>query len=183
MTQKKYGVIIADPPWAFRNSGITGAAQNHYPTMSTDEICRMPIEGLAATESLLLMWTTWATMPDALSIISKWGFEYKTGFPWLKVQGEPQRNLWGEFEYRPVYGMGWWIRGCSEPILIATRGELAPPTDYFLGILSRRFRHSRKPENIYQYAEIFPGPYLELFARRTRLGWDVWGNEVEGVAL
>lgn len=177
---KRYGVILADPPWRFRNAGVTGAAERHYPTMSVGEIAALPVPALAAKDAVLLLWTTWATVPDALLIMGAWGFEYKTGFPWLKMQGEPIRNLWGEFEHRPTYGMGWWVRGCSEPVFVGARGGASPPDEYFVGILSKRFRHSRKPENLYQYAEAFPGPYLEMFSRRPRPGWDAWGAEAEG---
>lgn len=177
---KRYGLILADSPWRFRNAGITGAAEKHYPTMSTGEIMALPVPILAAPDSVLLLWGTWATVPDVLLVMGAWGFVYKTGFPWLKMRGEPMRNLWGEFEHKPVYGMGWWVRGCSEPVFVGVRGGARPPSRQFVGILSRRFKHSRKPENLYEYAEAFPGPRLEMFARCARPGWDAWGNEVEG---
>ena len=41
-----------------------------------------------------------------------------------------------------------------------------------------RGRHSAKPDAFLDLVEqVSPGPYLELFARRNRLGWDTWGNE------
>ena len=97
-----------------------------------------------------------------------WGFEYVTGFPWVKLAGDPQRTLWGAWEYTPRYGTGFWVRGCTEPILVCKRGNVTPgDAGNFCGIVSENFHHSRKPENLFEYAEAYPGPYLELFARRT----------------
>lgn len=89
-------------------------------------------------------------------------------------------DLFGDFCAKPTWGLGAWVRGCSEPIFIGKRGNAAPPPDqHFLGLLSKRLQHSRKPNDIYHYAMSFPGPYLELFARSKVDGWDSWGNEVE----
>ena len=74
--------------------------------------------------------------------------------------------------------MGWWVRGCSEPLLIAKRKNTPAPSSSFVGLLSPNLQHSRKPDSVYDYAESLPGPYLELFARRERAGWDVFGNQV-----
>lgn len=176
----RYRLILADPPWQYRNDGIEGAARSQYPTMPTVDICALPISALADKSAVLLLWATWPQMVDAMRVISSWGFSYVSGFPWIKIHGEPARNLWGDYQIKPRYGMGWWVRSCSELLLIAKRGDAVPPEEYMIGLLSEQFGHSRKPENIYQYAELFPGPYLELFARRKRAGWDVFGNEVDG---
>ena len=176
----KYRVIIADPPWQYNNKDVRGGAEHHYPTMSTAEVCALPVGQLANDDSLLLLWANWAMLPDAMEVIKSWGFTYKTGFPWLKVQGGASVDLWGEINATPVWGTGWWVRGCTEMVLIAVRGKISPEPDPPLGLLcSERFEHSRKPENLYEYAERWHGPYLELFARRDRQGWDRWGNEVE----
>ena len=177
---KRYGVILADPPWNYRNKGVEGAAEAQYQTMSTAEIAQLPIQDLAAPDSVLILWATWPTLyPDAGNIIDAWGFEYVTGFPWVKVDKPPVVDLWGETQMFPFYGIGFWVRGCSEPVLIARRGKPRLPDYDFLGLVGEGMKHSRKPDNLYHYAESLSGPYLELFARRTRPGWDVWGNEVE----
>lgn len=176
----KYGVILADPPWSYANAGCRGAAGNHYQTMTMKDICALPVQDWAASDSVLLLWATWPQLREGLEVIASWGFEYITGFPWLKMAGEPSVNRWGEWEVRPQYGVGFWIRGCTEPLLIARRGSVSPPTDGLIGLLSENYRHSRKPDNVYHYAETLPGPYLELFARRKRLGWSGWGNELHG---
>ncbi len=109
-----------------------------------------------------------------------WGFQYKTGFPWIKILDEPRMSLFGDMIIKPQYGVGFWVRGASEYVAIGTRGKVSPPNSGFVGLLSENFQHSRKPENIYEIAESLPGPYLELFARRRRDGWDAFGNEIEG---
>lgn len=176
---RRYGVVLADPPWHYANMGVRGIAANHYPTMDIDRICALPIGDLAAPDAVLLLWATWPCLGEALRVIGAWGFAYVTGFPWVKISGQPQTNLWGDLQIRPRYGVGFWARGCTEPLLIARRGEVAPPSLGFMGLLSPNYAHSRKPDNVYEYAEALPGPYVELFARRPRPGWDVWGNEIE----
>ena len=171
-------VIIADPPWQYRNKGVNGAAEKHYPTMSVDELCALPVAQAAADDCALFLWATWPFLTEALHVIRAWGFTYVTGFPWIKVQGGPVVNPWLGMPIRPSYGTGWWVRGCSEPILIARRGRPDQPTGSFVGLLSERFEHSRKPESIYHIAESMPGPYLEMFARRRREGWQQWGNQL-----
>lgn len=180
MTTQKYRVILADPPWSYRNNGVEGAALAQYSTMTTDGIAALPVAELADDNAVLLMWFTWPTLPDALKIMQAWGFEYVTGFPWIKLQSPPITDFWGEVNMFPFYGIGFWVRGCSEPILVARKGKPPLPDYDFLGLISEKMHHSRKPDNIYHYAESMPGPYLELFARRRRPGWDVFGNQVEG---
>lgn len=174
-----YSVIIADPPWSYSNSGARGVAANHYDTMSIDELCDLPVKELAAADAVLLMWCTWPQIKEGLRLIESWGFSYVTGFPWVKITDEPRRTLWGGWAIKPTFGVGFWVRGCTEMVLIARRGKPQLPDRDFVGLLSENFGHSRKPENLYEYAEAMPGPYLEMFARRKRPGWDVFGNEVE----
>jgi N6-adenosine-specific RNA methylase IME4 len=109
-----------------------------------------------------------------------WGFDYMTGLPWVKIKGVPQVDLFGELRIRSSWGIGYWFRGVTEPILIGKRGNAKPPATDWAGILCERMEHSRKPENIHHYAMSLPGPYLELFARRPYPGWDVWGDQVVG---
>lgn len=175
---KKYGVIIADPPWTYSNSGVRGAAVDIYNVMTTDDICDLPISDLSSQDCTLLLWATWPCLTDAFRVISALGFEFVTGMPWVKCSSA-SIDLWGELQATPSYGTGFWLRGCSEPILICRRGHPQLPKGDWLGLLSERWEHSRKPDNLYEYAESMPGPYLEMFARRKRDGWDVWGNEVE----
>lgn len=174
----KYKVIYADPPWCYRNAGCRGAAENQYATMSVDEICQLPIQNFTAEDCVLLLWCTWPQMEEGLRVLHAWGFKYVTGFPWIKTT-EISQTLWGKIKIRVPYGVGFWTRGCSEYVLIGTKGKTKPPTEGFIGLLTPNLTHSRKPDSLYHYATCLDGPYLELFARRKREGWDSWGNEIE----
>ncbi len=175
----RYRVIVADPPWNYANAGCRGAAENHYQTMTLADICSLPVEDLSAPDAVLFLWTTWPQLREGLEVVKAWGFTYVTGLPWIKIVGHPSVDLWGELIIKPQYGVGFWVRGCSEPLLVARRGNVSPASGDLVGLLSENLRHSRKPENIYHIAERMTGPYLELFARRPRQGWHSWGNQVE----
>ena len=172
----KYKVILADPPWSYSNSGTRGAAQNQYPTMKDQDIYDMDIP--AANDSVLLLWVTWPKLVEGMKVVKSWGFEYVTGFPWVKITGLSEDLFDGDPTITVPYGVGFWMRGTTEPLLIGRRGNVSPPTESMIGLLSPNLKHSRKPDSIYDYAETLEGPYLELFARRRREGWDSWGNEV-----
>jgi N6-adenosine-specific RNA methylase IME4 len=170
----QFGVIVADPPWAYRVSKVAGSAEAEYPTLSLADLQAMPIAEVAKPNSVLLLWGTWPQLPEALSLMKAWGFEYVTGLPWVKVS----KGL------AVQYGIGYWVRGCSEYVLIGRRGDVPPPRrEGFLGLLSPNLKHSRKPGCIHELAESLPGPYLELFAREQRPGWVCFGNEVGGKPL
>ena len=175
---KKYNVILTDPPWHYRNRG-NGHAGNHYPMMKTEEICRLRVRDLAADNCILAMWATWPCMRDAFQVIDAWGFSYVTGFPWIKITKPLRVDFFGDIRNTPTYGTGHWVRGATEAILISTLGDVSPPAGAgnTLGLISERLEHSRKPDSIYDYLEKFEGPYLEMFARRLRYGWDQWGDQ------
>src|SRR5207247_2448107 len=96
------------------------------------------------------------------------------GLPWIKTEGDL---------ITPHYGIGYWLRGCSEPLLIGRRGDATLPSAPWIGLLSPVLEHSRKPESVYQYAEDLPGPYAELFARERRDGWDSYGDAIDGLDI
>jgi N6-adenosine-specific RNA methylase IME4 len=177
----RFPVILADPPWHFRvyaggGPGIVYAKSRgpsrHYPTMLTEDIARLPIP--ATDDAVLFLWACWPTLPDALQVIQAWGFEYKAlAWVWVKLN----KNSMGFFT-----GLGYYTRANSEPCLLATRGNLSKPKarDVQALICSPIREHSRKPDEQYSKIErLYPeGPYLELFARGKRAGWQCWGNEV-----
>ncbi len=173
----KYGVILADPPWQYARSGVEGSAAGQYSTMTVADICALPVADIAADDCVLLEWCTWPQMQEGLRVMNAWGFGYVTGFPWVKVT-DVSMTLWGQLTIDVPYGIGFWTRGASEYVLIGRKGNVSPPTDGFIGLLSPNLAHSRKPDSLHQYAESLPGPYVELFARRARKGWDIWGNQV-----
>jgi N6-adenosine-specific RNA methylase IME4 len=160
-----YDVIYADPPWPYRNEGNRGAAKNHYPTMSDEEIYALDIP--AADDAVLFLWATVPKLPEAINTVKAWGFEYKSGFVWDKI----------------LHGVGFWARGQHELLLVAKRGDMKPPVEenrFRSVIRTPRTRHSSKPARVYAMIEkMYPGlRYLELFARERREGWDAWGNQV-----
>jgi N6-adenosine-specific RNA methylase IME4 len=173
---RKYSVIYADPPWSFdvwSGAGKDRAAENHYPTMSQADIEAMPVEQMAADDCALFLWAVMPQLPEALAVIKAWGFEYKTcAFVWVKTTQDGER---------PATGMGYWTRANAEIILLATKGNPARlNADVHQVVMTPRMEHSRKPDEVAERIQrLVPGPYLEMFARRQREGWDVWGNQSE----
>lgn len=165
------------PLGAILRKRYRGAAENHYPTMSIEELCALPVAELAASDSALFLWATFPQLPEALRLIRAWGFAYKTvAFVWLKQN----RKSPGWF-----YGLGFWTRANAEVCLLATRGHpkrCAANVHQF--IISPVQEHSRKPEEARDKIMALMGdlPRVELFARQSPPGWDVWGNEVEPTA-
>lgn len=140
--------------------------------MTLAEIAAMPVAASAAKDCVLLMWTTDPMLDKALGIIKAWGFTYKTvGFNWAKTNAD------GSF----FVGMGFWTRANPELCLLATRGHPKRRSASVRRlIVSRRREHSRKPDESYERIEaLCDGPYLELWARGRRTGWDCWGNETD----
>lgn len=186
----KFGTIIADPPWAYGNTSVSdklsGFAsssredKHKYSFLSTKDICDLPVGDYASDDSVLLMWTTWPFIFDALKVIDAWGFECKTGLPLVKIDAKQE----------PKYGVGYWVRGCTEPLLIAKRKGGPSYRSANLGILTDKevpdalispaLSHSRKPAHQYELGETYPGPRLEVFARGEGAfnnGWYSLGNE------
>lgn len=183
-----FRVILADPPWAYRNATVRGGAQRHYPTLADPALRDLPVAELARDDSVLFLWATWPRIEFALEVMGLWGFRYKSGFPWLKLAAGPQFDLEGDLWLRFALGIGWWVRGVSEPILIGVRpGAKVPKRAPYgigadreiAGLASLRFRHSGKPAGIHDLALHWPGPRVELFAREVRPGWAAWGNEIQ----
>jgi len=169
----KYGIIYADPPWRYDNKGGNGAAENHYPTMNISDICSLPVADIAAKDSALFLWTTFPLLPEALCVIDAWGFKYKTvAFVWLKQNRKAK--TW-------FHGLGFWTRSNAEVCLLATRGHpKRQDKSIHQLIISPIEAHSKKPDEARDKIVRLMGdiPRVELFARQTTPGWDVWGNEV-----
>jgi N6-adenosine-specific RNA methylase IME4 len=145
--------------------------------MAVDDIGALPVGDLAADDCVLFMWSCWPTLRDAFELLDHWGFTYKTcAFSWMKA--DPYR-LFAD-DATPFAGMGYWTRANTEPSLLATRGKPKRlHADVRQGIIAPRREHSRKPDGIHDRIErLVGGPYVELFARERRKGWDAWGNEV-----
>lgn len=168
--------IVADPPWRYGNTSTRAAAEDHYPTMSIDELCDLRVaDERAADDAHLYMWTTAGHLPEAFRVMEAWGFEYKTFLVWVK----------------PQMGMGNYFRVSAELVLFGVRGKLAIEDRSIKNWFeAKRGKHSAKPESFYDLVQqASPGPYLEMFARCRRSqqlicgcaqcqhGWEVWGNQ------
>ena len=171
-----YSTILLDPPWQFQNRTGKVAPEHkrllRYPTMELKEVMDLPVPDLSAAKSHLYLWIPNALLQEGLKVMEAWGFTYKTNLIWYKIRkdGGPDGR-----------GVGFYFRNVTEMILFGVRGRMRTlqPGRTQVNILSTRKReHSRKPDEFYDLIErCSPGPYLELFARFARPGWDQWGNE------
>ena len=172
----QYSTILADPPWQFQNRTGKMAPEHkrllRYPTMELKEILELPVPKLAAARSHLYLWVPNALLQEGLRVMESWGFTYKSNLVWYKVRkdGGPDGR-----------GVGFYFRNVTELVLFGVRGSLrtlAPGRRQVNILSSRKREHSRKPDEIYDLIEsCSPGPYLEVFARFRRSGWNQWGNE------
>ncbi len=178
----RYGTVLADPPWQFRNRTGKMAPEHRrlsrYATMTLGEICAMPVSGIAAERAHLYMWVPNALLPEGLEAMCAWGFAYKSNIVWSKVRkdGGPDRR-----------GVGFYFRNVTELLLFGVRGRdvrtLPPGRRQENLIATRKREHSRKPDEQYDLIEGCSwGPRLELFARGPRAGWDVWGDQSDAYA-
>jgi N6-adenosine-specific RNA methylase IME4 len=181
-----YRTVVADPPWNQKGGPLVGGVGEGfifdgkqasrdlpYPTMTLDAIKALPIKDLLADDAHLYLWTTNKYLPAAFEVVTAWGFTYSTTLVWAK-------NLMGG-------GLGGAYRISSEYVIFARRGKLRE-LETVRGTWFNWKRpynaqgkpmHSAKPPEFYEMVEtVSPGPRLELFARRPRDGWHVWGNEV-----
>jgi N6-adenosine-specific RNA methylase IME4 len=176
-TGHQFATIVADPPWQFVNRTGKMAPEHkrlsRYVTMTTAEICALPVGEIAADRAHLYLWVPNALLSDGLSVMAAWGFAYKTNIVWHKVRkdGGPDGR-----------GVGFYFRNVTELLLFGTRGKnartLAPGRRQVNFIAARKREHSRKPDEQYAIIEACSaGPYLELFARGDRAGWTCWGAE------
>ena len=168
VTEVKYPVIYADPPWRYEHSKTDNRKiENQYPTMSLDELYELPVGKLATDDAVLFMWTTSPKLEEAMWVISAWDFVYRTNMIWIKDK----------------IGMGYYARQQHELLLIATRGSLPvpEPANRHSSIIEYpRMEHSQKPDSVYGIIESMYPEYkrMELFARDRRDGWSSWGNEL-----
>jgi|GEM_PF-1496270 len=176
----KFSTFVADPPWQYGNTSTRGAAENHYGTMTIEELCALDVvRERAADEAHLYLWTTAGHLPEAFKVMEAWGFEYKTYLVWVK----------------PQMGMGNYFRISTELVLFGIRGGMRTQRrDVRNHFEYKRAKHSAKPPEFHDLVQsCSPGPYLELFSRcnaddmlhscqcsKCRLGWSTWGNQSGG---
>ena len=182
----QFRVIYADPPWAYDDSGVIvpnkarpwhaqdsyGRAERHYPTMSIEDLCALPVQDHVTDDAVLFLWVTSPLLSACWPVIEAWGFEYKTSLIWDKV----------------AHGLGHYVSVRHEFLLLCTRGSCTPdaptPMPDSVVIERRSETHSEKPESFRKTIErLYPlGARLELFGRHEVEGWTVYGNQLQPVA-
>ena len=174
---RKFGTVLADPPWRFLNRTGKIAPEHRrltrYRTMKVEEICALPVEKCLKPTAHLYLWVPNALLPDGLQVMKAWGFDYKANIVWHKLRKD------GGSDGR---GVGFYFRNVTEILLFGTRGKNARTLKLgrtqvnYIG--SRKREHSRKPDEQYSLIEgCSSGPYLEMFARGVRPKWTAWGNQ------
>lgn len=177
--EQRFGTVLADPPWRFTNRTGKVAPEHRrlsrYGTMTVEEICALPVAEMLAPVAHCYLWVPNALLPEGITVLRAWGFEYKSNIVWHKVRKD------GGSDGR---GVGFYFRNVTELVLFGVRGKnartLAPGRRQVNLVAARKREHSRKPDEIFPIVEACsPGPRLELFARGTRPGWTVWGNQAD----
>lgn len=176
---KRFGTILADPPWQFTNKTGKVAPEHkrlaRYGTMKLGDILALPVDQVAATPAHLYLWCPNAMLPEGLAVMKAWGFTYKSNIIWHKIRKD------GGSDGR---GVGFYFRNVTELILFGVKGKnartLAPGRRQVNLLATRKREHSRKPDEQYELIEACsPGPFLELFARGTRKNWSIWGDQAD----
>jgi N6-adenosine-specific RNA methylase IME4 len=171
--------ILADPPWLFEAWSGKGTAKNplaHYACLNLDQIAALPVRSLADPEGcVLILWATAPMLPQAFDLMARWGFSYRSAGAWAK-QSRSGRSL--------AFGTGYIYRSAAEFWLLGTIGKPSLRSRSVRNLIVAPLReHSRKPDQMHADIErLFHPPYVELFARNTRPGWSVWGNELQKFA-
>lgn len=165
----QYSTIVVDPPWSYSNkSGRHGSSANadyiQDRTMTLDEVTLFDIQRWVAPECHLYLWATDAYVGHVYTITEAWGFDAKATLVWVKDR----------------FGMGNYYRHQHELCVFAVRGKMRLSRMNASTVFNAPItKHSEKPEEFYRLVEsCSPGPYLDVFARKKRAGWDVFGDEV-----
>ena len=176
---RRFATVLADPPWRFVNRTGKMAPEHRrlsrYGTMGVEDICSLPVSSLLDPTAHLYLWVPNALLPEGLRVMAAWGFTYKSNLVWHKLRKD------GGSDGR---GVGFYFRNVTELLLFGVRGKnartLSPGRTQVNYLGSRKREHSRKPDEQYDLIEACsPGPFVELFARGTRPGWSVWGNQAD----
>jgi N6-adenosine-specific RNA methylase IME4 len=190
LPRNHFRVIYADPPWSFAawsHRGEGKGASQHYPTMKLADICALPVASIAAPDAALFLWVVQPMLPEAMKVIEAWGFEFRTvAFCWIKMPAawtdEPDQLSLLPTRIKPRLGLGYHTRSGMEQCWLAIRGKgykrAAQGIEQVLHAPLQQ--HSRKPDEIAERIVALAGDVrrIELFARRPRAGWAVWGDEV-----
>jgi len=173
----KYKIIYADPPWSYKDKDLAGnrGAGCKYDVMEAIDISKINVGGVSDDDCILFMWVTMPKLNECFDLIKAWGFEYKTvAFTWVKRNKKSSSWFWG---------MGRWTRANAEVCLLATKGHPKRINAGVHSVIDTPIQaHSQKPDEVRERIVKLVGdlPRLEMFARKKTVGWDVFGNEVEG---
>lgn len=158
----------------YSEKGKGRSAENHYLTMTIQDICNLQVDKIADKNCVLFMWMTFPTLVEGLKVLEAWGFNYKTvAFVWIKQNKKTPTLFWG---------LGFWTRANAEICILAVKGKPKRiSAKVHQVIISPIEEHSKKPDETRKRIVELLGdlPRIELFARQKTKGWDVWGNEVE----
>lgn len=169
----RHRVIVADPPWRFgdRLPGASRGASKNYRTGDVSYIVRAyNVAAMTAPNAVLFLWRVSAMPGEALDVMRAWGFTPKTEIVWRKLTKSG----------KPWFGMGRYVRATHETCLIGVRGRCFPKSRSVRSMFEAPVgAHSAKPDRFFEIVEeLYDGPYLELFARRSRPGWTCLGDEL-----
>jgi len=171
----KIKTLYADPPWSF-NDKLDKTRNLSYETMSIDDLMDLPIQPVIDENAHFYLWSTSSHIHQALHLMEKWGFTYKTLIPWIKLTKNGKNH----------FGMGHYFRATHEPLLFGVKGKLGTNTNNTRNYLVAKMpaRHSGKPDEMYEMIESnSPGPYLELFSRVKRPNWIMLGDGIDGMDI
>jgi len=164
---KKYNLILADPAWTYALGTRDGQASNHYDTMPLEDICNLPVREISDKNCYLFLWATSPTLKEALEVMERWGFSYRTvAFVWSKTN--------------QIMGLGHYTRTNHEFVLLGKKGTLERKSRKVAQwIKAPAKRQSEKPNRVREdivklYGDL---PRIELFGRINAVGWDTWGND------
>lgn len=181
----RFVAIVADPPWAFGDrlkrmkSKTKRAAEQHYPTMTLEQICNIDVKSLVDPSGcVLVMWVPATLIAQGMQVMQSWGFTYKSLYCWVKTGKEGKL----------AFGMGHMFRQCNEVALVGISGKgvykALKNRSQRSVLLAPAMKHSAKPEGLQDAMDVmFSGPKLEMFARRVRAGWTCLGNEIDGADI
>lgn len=173
----QYNIILADPPWSYRDKALAGKRGSccKYTVQDQEWIKSLKVNKLAAEDCCLFLWVTMPKLNEVFEVISNWGFEYKTcAFTWIKKNKKADSLFWG---------MGRWTRANSELCLLATKGNPKRVSAAIHSVvMSPVEEHSKKPDEVRNRIIQLCGdlPRIELFAREKVEDWDCIGNELDG---
>ena len=183
--------FLADPAWRQEMRSAKGegkAPQAKYHCMTPEEIAALPVDRIAAHDAILFVWTTAPNLAQAIAIIPRWGFVYKSAAAWAKESKNSGPFETDDEAHKFAFGNGYIFRSAAEFLLVATRGS--PTWNDTKAARSVRNliyapvrEHSRKPDSQYEIVETLTiGPFLEMFSRTPRDGWDAFGDQAETFA-